>query len=186
MSETGTEQVQDGVARQRQIEAVVREYQQPLLRYATRLLRNATLAQDAVQGALIKLARQWQPSQRAGPHLKQWLFRVTHNEAVDLIRSEETRRRVHAESAEAMPGSARPGSAEHQFGDVAEDRHALVLATLHVLTSGERQVVLLRLQQGMSYDEIAAVTNRPRNTVGVMLHQAVKKLSAKIRGKENP
>ena len=180
MSETGTEQVQDGMARQRQIEAVVREYQQPLLRYATRLLRNATLAQDAVQGALIKLARQWQPSQRAGPQLKQWLFRVTHNEAVDLIRSEETRRKAHERCAEDA------GSAEHQFGDVAEDRHALVLATLHVLTSGERQVVLLRLQQGMSYDEIAAVTNRPRNTVGVMLHQAVKKLSAKIRGKENP
>jgi RNA polymerase sigma-70 factor (ECF subfamily) len=179
MSETGTEQAQDGMAtRQQQIEAVVREYQQPLLRYATRLLRNGTLAQDVVQGAFIKLFRQWQPSQRAGPSLKQWLFRVTHNEAVDMIRAEEARRRMHERSAEEPPPS--------NDGGAAEERHARVLASLHVLTSGQRQVVLLRLQQGMSYDEIAAVTNRPRNTVGVMLHQAVKKLSEKLRGKETP
>jgi RNA polymerase sigma-70 factor (ECF subfamily) len=186
MSETGTEQAQEGMTtRQQQIEAVVREYQQPLLRYATRLLRNATLAQDVVQGAFIKLVRQWQPSQRASPALKQWLFRVTHNEAVDLIRAEETRRRVHECSAEEAPPPD-GGRMSSSAAEVEEERHAQVLASLHVLTSGERQVVLLRLQQGMSYDEIAAVTNRPRNTVGVMLHQAVRKLAAKIRGKENP
>ena len=177
MSEKRTEQAQEGMARQQQIEAVVREYQQPLLRYATRLLRNPTLAQDAVQGVFIKLFRQWGPAQRATPELRHWLFRVTHNEAVDLIRAEEARRKAHAGSVENV------GSVEHQS---SEERYELVLATLHVLTSGERQVVLLRLQQGMSYDEIATVTKRPRNTVGVMLHQAVKKLSAKIRGKENP
>ena len=173
----GTVQAQEMTARQQQIEAVVREYQQPLLRYATRLLRNGTLAQDVVQGVFIKLFRQWQPSQQASPILRQWLFRVTHNEAVDLIRAEEARRRMHARSVEEAPTAPTDGA-------VIEERHALVLASLQVLTPGERQVVLLRLQQGMSYDEIAAVTKRPRNTVGVMLHQAVRKLSEKLRGKE--
>ena len=180
MVETGTTQAQDGMTRQLQIEAVVREYQQPLLRYATRLLRNGTLAQDVVQGVFVKLFRQWQPSQRAGAALRSWLFRVTHNEAVDMIRAEESRRRMHVRSVE---------DADVYAGDrdaVTEERHALVLASLQILTAGERQVVLLRLQQGMSYDEIAAVTNRPRNTVGVMLHQAVRKLSEKLRGKETP
>jgi RNA polymerase sigma-70 factor (ECF subfamily) len=176
MTETKTAEAQERMTRQQHIEAVVREYQQPLLRYATRLLRNGTLAQDVVQGVFIKLFRQWQPSQRASPTLRQWLFRVTHNEAVDMIRAEETRRRLHERSAEEAPPS--------NDGGVVEERHALVLASLQILTDGERQVVLLRLQQGMSYDEIAAVTRRPRNTVGVMLHQAVRKLSEKLRGKE--
>lgn len=182
MSETGTEQIEERAARQRQIEAVVREYQQPLLRYATRLLRNGSLAQDVVQGVFIKLFRQWQPSQRAGPALRHWLFRVAHNEAVDLIRAEESRRRVHERGAEEA--AARGGDAAHDAA--VEERHALVLASLQVLTPGQRQVVLLRLQQGMSYDEIAAVTGRPRNTVGVMLHKAVQKLSETLRGKETP
>jgi len=181
MAETGTEHMRETTTRQQQIEAVVREYQQPLLRYATRLLRNATLAQDVVQGVFVKLCRQWQPSQCVSPFLRQWLFRVAHNEAVDLIRAEEARRRLHERSAEA-PAADGPADA----GAVAEERHALVLASLQILTGGEREVVLLRLQQGMSYDEIAAVTGRPRNTVGVMLHHAVRKLSEKLRGKETP
>jgi len=181
MAEKGTAQAQEMTARQQQIEAVVREYQQPLLRYATRLLRNGTLAQDVVQGVFIKLFRQWQPSQRASPTLRQWLFRVTHNEAVDLIRAEEARRRLHERGAE----EAAAARAAADDGAVTEARHALVLASLQILTPCERQVVLLRLQQGMSYDEIAAVTNRPRNTVGVLLHHAVKKLSEKLRGKED-
>ena len=183
MSAKGNEQAQEMAARQQQVEAVVREYQQPLLRYATRLLRNGTLAQDAVQGVFVKLFRQWQPSQRASPTLRQWLFRVTHNEAVDLIRAEEARRRLHERGAEEASADA---AARRPDGAVAEERHAMVLASLQVLTPGERQVVLLRLQQGMSYDEIAAVTNRPRSTVGVMLHHAVSKLSEKLRGKETP
>ena len=180
MSENGTDQDQAEGARRRQIEAVVREYQQPLLRYAARLLRNPTLAQDVVQGVFVKLVRQWQPSQCAGPALRPWLFRVTHNEAVDLIRAEEARRRLHERGAEEARADTGADDA------LTEERHALVLASLDALTPGERQVVLLRLQQGMSYDEIAAVTSRPRSTVGVMLHQAVRKLSEKLRGKETP
>ncbi|MCL1921927.1 MAG: sigma-70 family RNA polymerase sigma factor [Kiritimatiellaeota bacterium] len=183
MSENGTDQDQAEGARRRQIEAVVREYQQPLLRYAARLLRNPTLAQDVVQGVFVKLVRQWQPSQCAGPALRPWLFRVTHNEAVDLIRAEEARRRLHERGAEEAAAACADA---HADGAAAAERHALVLASLDALTPGERQVVLLRLQQGMSYDEIAAVTSRPRSTVGVMLHQAVRKLSEKLRGKETP
>lgn len=42
------------------MEAVIDTYQTPLLRYAAHLLNHATLAQDAVQNALVKLFRQWQ------------------------------------------------------------------------------------------------------------------------------
>ena len=183
MSEIAPQVSQAMSARQQQIEAVVREYQQPLLRYATRVLRNGTLAQDVVQGVFIKLCRHWQPSQRASVLLKQWLFRVTHNEAVDLIRAEESRKRAHERNAQEMEMAASEESSSAQRPST-EERCEMVLASLDVLTLGERQIVLLRLQQGMSYDEIAAITKRPRNTVGVMLHQAVKKLSEKLRGKE--
>ena len=47
--------------RQAGMEAVIDAYQAPLLRYAARVLNNATLAQDVVQNVLIKLFRQWQP-----------------------------------------------------------------------------------------------------------------------------
>ena len=183
----------DMLQRQRLIEAVVDEFEQPLLRYATRILRNGTLAQDVVQNVFVKLFRQWQPNQRPNASLKPWLFRVTHNEAVDVIRAEERRKGLHQRSvidANADEGTT-PPSWQCHFGYPSaggecsdEERRQLVFASLEILTLEERQVVLLRLQQGMSYDEIGVVMNRPRGSVGAILHVAVKKLADVIGRKE--
>jgi len=168
--------------RQQRIHAVVREYQQPLLRYTARLLRNATLAQDVVQTVFIKLCQNWQPRQEADETLKPWLFRVAHNEAVDLIRGEERRRRLHERGA--AEDDIRTGGI-HADQEPDGDRRALVLSCLGALGPAERQVILLRLQQNMSYEEIAAVIGRPRGTVGALLHTAVKKLARHVSRKED-
>jgi len=167
--------------RRQRIAAAVRDYQQPLLRYTARLLRNATLAQDVVQTVFIKLFRDWQPRQEAGESLKPWLFRVAHNEAVDLIRGEERRRRLHERGA--AEDEIRNGGL-HAGPEPDDDRRTLVLSCLGALCPDERQVILLRLQQNMSYDEIAAVVGRPRGTVGALLHTAVKKLARQVGRKE--
>ncbi len=166
--------------REQRIAALVATYQQPLLRYATRLLNNATLAQDAVQNALIKLCRHWQPNQAADDAIRPWLYRVTHNEAVDLVRHEERRRRHQQRCCDdpSLEPPAAPGAMER------EDRQDQVMRALRTLTAAERQVVLLRLQQGLSYDEMAAATGRPRGTVGALLHTAVKKLARTIQHEE--
>jgi RNA polymerase sigma-70 factor (ECF subfamily) len=166
--------------RQRRIDAVVREYQQPLLRYAARLLRNPTLAQDVVQNVFVKLFRQWKPRQEADESLKPWLYRVAHNEAVDLIRHEERRRSLHDRGAAEAELTHEPTHSDPP----PDERRALVLDCLDRLDPAERQVVLLRLQQGLSYDEIATAMGRPRGTVGALLHTAVKKLSRHVRRKE--
>ncbi len=173
-----TEPVTD--LRRQRIAAVVRDYQQPLLRYTARLLRNATLAQDVVQTVFIKLCQNWQPRQEADEDLKPWLFRVAHNEAVDLIRGEERRKRLHERGA--AEEEIRSGGLHAD--PEPDDRRMLVLSCLGALCPDERQVILLRLQQNMSYDEIAAVIGRPRGTVGALLHTAVKKLARQVGRKE--
>ena len=45
-----------------EIEAVIAAHQTPLLRYATRLLSNADLAQDAVQTSFLRLCDCWTES----------------------------------------------------------------------------------------------------------------------------
>jgi len=164
-------------ARRRRIEAAIRDYQQPLLRYVARLLHNATLAQDVVQNVFVKLCRQWQPRGEVEESLKPWLYRVAHNEAVDLVRREERRRALHQNSTEAV------ADLQHADAEAAASREqqAQVLAALHCLKPAERQVILLRLQEGLSYEEIATVVGRPRGTVGALLHTAVKKLSQQVQ-----
>ena len=58
------------------------------------------------------------------------------------------------------------------------------MRSLDTLSLPERQVLLLRLQEGLSYAEIADVTGRSSGYVGTLLHQAVKKLAATIQQQE--
>lgn len=51
-----------------------------------------------------------------------------------------------------------------------------VLAAVRKLDLTEQQVVLLRLQEGLSYQEIGGITGRSEGNVGCILHHAVKKL----------
>lgn len=172
----------DAMSRRRcGMEAVIDTYQTPLLRYAARLLNNATLAQDVVQNAFIKLFRQWQPNMHADERLKSWLFRVVHNEAVDMIRAEERRRR-HQEGHVALRMDETSGGLTRDAG--ADERIATVLSCVGSLPPAQRQVVLLRMQQGMSYEEISAVTGKSIGYVGNLLHKAVHQLSGQVRKME--
>jgi DNA-directed RNA polymerase specialized sigma24 family protein len=62
-----------------------------------------------------------------------------------------------------------------------DGRTATVLKCLGALNPAQRQVVLLRMQQGMSYAEISAVTGQSTGYVGNLLHTAVLKLSDEVR-----
>ena len=166
--------------RQIGMEAVIDAYQAPLLRYASRLLNNGTLAQDVVQNVLVKLFRQWQPGMQPDARLKNWLFRVTHNEAVDQIRAEARRRRLQDEQEVEIDRS----TGGVHVDPTPDEREAMVLECLDALDANQRQVVLLRLQQGMSYEEISAITGQSVGYVGNLLHFAVKRLAVEVRRRE--
>jgi RNA polymerase sigma-70 factor (ECF subfamily) len=65
-----------------------------------------------------------------------------------------------------------------------DEREALVLECLDALEPNQRQVVLLRLQQGMSYEEIGEITGQSVGYVGNLLHFAVKRLAVEVRRRE--
>jgi len=163
------------------LNAIIDAFQAPLLRYAARLLNNATLAQDAVQNTLIKLARRVPPPEGPNDEVRNWLYRVAHNEAVDLIRAEERKRRLHATYAEEV-NSATDGGLSFDTG--CDDKERLVLSCLDVLSPLQRQVVLLRLQQGLSYDAIGEIVGEKSGYVGNLLHYAVKALAAEVKRRE--
>ena len=52
----------------------------------------------------------------------------------------------------------------------------MVLEHVRKLDAGQQQILLLRLEQGLSYREISEVTGRSEGNVGNILHHAVKDL----------
>mgnify|MGYP001826795372 CR=1 FL=1 len=166
------------VDRDRELAEIMAEYEAGLLRYAIRLVNDHSAAQDVVQDVFIKLYRGWKDGAHPDQNLKSWLYRVTHNAAVDHIRRESRLRLLHERQAEDAP-SASPAGQRRQLD--AKEGMRLALQHLKQLNPAEQQVVLLRLQEGMSYREIAGITRRTEGNVGCVLHHALKKLSASLR-----
>lgn len=157
------------------IDAVVAANESPLLRYVSGMIGDSHAAQDVVQSTFIKLLRKWRPGTRPSASLKAWLYRVAHNEAVDHLRREQQRVRLHLVHAQERTDVAAAPR------DDAADRIESVLAAVRELDPAEQQVVLLRLQEGLSYQQIARVTGRTEGNVGCILHNAVKKLGRLLK-----
>ena len=126
------------------LEDAMEHYQQSLLRYAARVLNNDEAAQDVVQEAFIRLHGNLEKITKRGVQLKGWLFRTTHNAAVDYIRKESRRRNLHERQSKQadlyLPDSG--GQQEH------DEKQALVMQHLNTLKPKEREVLVLRLQGG--------------------------------------
>jgi len=158
--------------------AVVSEHETALLRYAARILRDPAAAQDAVQNVFIRLFRRWDEALMNSGALKTWLFRATHNEAVDEIRRQSRLRLLHERGEEQRAALGEGGvDPERSF----DEKKSLVLEHLRRLHPREQQVICLRLEQGLSYEEIGRITGRTEGNVGNILHHAVKKLALSLR-----
>ncbi|MFT5498181.1 MAG: RNA polymerase sigma factor (sigma-70 family) [Kiritimatiellia bacterium] len=159
------------------VKMIMTHHESALLRYATRLVNDPNAAQDVVQNTFIKLYKGWDNGSRPDRHIKSWLYKVTHNNAVDYIRKENRVRDLHERHAEELESLK-----DHEKTKLKrEDAMNMALEHIHQLKPNEQQVVLLRLQEGLSYREISEITNETEGNVGYLLHHAVKKLSSSLR-----
>jgi len=157
-----------------EFEAVITAHESVLLRYVTRIVNDAAAAQDVVQETFVKLFRAWRNGARPTDNLRPWLYRVAHNTAIDYIRHESRLHRLHEQAAleRAAP--------DQNPGDPPERVH-IVLDHLRRLDPAEQQVLLLRMQEGLSYREISLITGRTEGNIGCILHHAVKKISESLK-----
>jgi RNA polymerase sigma-70 factor (ECF subfamily) len=160
------------------MEALMTEHEGGLLRYATRILNDPDAAQDVVQNTFIKLYRHWEAGRAQTGNVSSWLYRVTHNNAVDYIRHENRIRILHHKNME----DTKIRNNETDCGKMTNrERMELALKHMCILKPQEQQVLLLRLQDGKSYREIAEITERSEGNIGCILHDAVSKLSASLK-----
>lgn len=159
--------------------ALVDAYQARLLRYAARLLGNASAAEDVVQRAFIKCAASWKGPLEPSDELCAWLYRVAHNEALDHLRRERRRGFLHRRKADEdrhLGDDVQPPPAP----DGIPDEAAAAAEALRRLSPREQTLITLRVYEEKSYRDIADITGLSVDNVGVTLHNALKKLAAMI------
>ena len=168
------------------LDRLIEQYQHRLLRYLVYLSGNRELAEDLFQETWIRVLERGH--QYDGKHeFTTWLYAVARNLTIDYLRKKspaslnglidgltEDERRAPLE-----PADTRPMAWEVVQQHEQAERVGAALVSIPV---EYRETVVLRFQEGLALDEIAAVTGTPLGTVKSRLYRGLNMLMTRLKG----
>lgn len=146
-----------------------------LYRFLLRQLRDQALAEELFQDVwqrVIAARAGWRPDAAFAT----WLYKIAHNRLADHWRALQYRPPAPADGDERAARIPDPDTPERTLSQF-EQRRALQLA-LDALPDEQREVLMLRLEQELTLDQIGAITGVGRETVKSRLRYAMDKLRA--------
>lgn len=158
-------------------------YHPRLLRYVQNLLGNAADAEDVMQDVWVTVVRKIGTLQNP-PAFQSWIYRIARNRCMSRMRSRSFRHVSLDDVAETVQLSTTddPGDDE-DAASTLYDRAALE-AGMARLSVVHREALTLRFIDGLTYEEIAAVTSRSIGTVRSRVHYGRKALHTHISVKD--
>ena len=150
---------------------LVEEYGNSLLRMCFLYLKDIHLAEDAVQDAFIKVNKSY-INFKGDSEEKTWVMRIAINVCKNYLRSSWWKRIDEAAVLENITVS--------NSTDALQDE-ALLLEIMK-LSPKYKEVILLFYYQDMKICEIAEVLNIPETTISVRLMRAREILKIKLKG----
>ena len=160
---------------ERAFAAIFRRYHQSLYRFCLAIVGNPEDAQDALQNTMIKVLRAL-PGEERRIDLKPWLFRIAHNESIDLLRRRRQTRELDAEYAAPGYGLAEDAA--------TRERLRGLLVDLRELPDRQRDVLVMREMAGLDFEEIAAALSTSSAVARQTLYEARQSLRQMEEGRE--
>lgn len=158
-----------------EIEDLLRAEAPQVLGALVRRFGRFDIAEDAVQEALLAAARSW-PAQGVPEGPRSWLIRVAYRRMVDLLRSDQARKRRELEAGAAELAMADPARAAQAGG--TDDSLTLLLLCCHPALGHTSQVALtLRAVGGLTTAEIAHAYGASEATMGTRISRAKQQLA---------
>lgn len=159
---------------------LVEKYQGRVYSMLYGMLRNREDARDVAQDAFVKAFHRLD-SFRLESSFYTWLYRIAMNLAIDLVRKRK-RRPTSSFEEEIATRDADGGMSELHQGagprKVLERKrlYKRIMDAVDSLPDDQKQAILLRELEGLSYKEIADIMGIPEGTVMSRLFYARKKL----------
>ena len=160
-------------------ETLYHRHRDRLHRFLLRQLRDPGLADEAFQDIwqrVVAAGRDWRPDAAFAT----WLYRIARNRITDHWRARQHRPPAPGDAEERTLRLADPDTPELRMD--AWERHRALHQALDGLPDEQREVVLLRLEQELSLEEIGAITGVGRETVKSRLRYAMDKLRGALAG----
>src|SRR3989440_11681908 len=157
-------------AKEEEFEEIVHRFEIPLLQYARRITGDMEQARDVVQETFVRFQRNGALRREDEPAT--WLFTVCRNAALNVCRKERRMMYVDEEVIEARE------SEQPMPFDQLEQKEAtgFLLRIVGTLPPRQQEVIQLKFQNDLSYQQIAEITKTSANNVGVLIHTALKTL----------
>lgn len=154
----------------REMERLVHQYGNSMMRTCCCYLRDESAAQDAVQDSFVKICRAW-PGFEDPSREKAWVMRVTVNTCRDALRSPWLRRVTLVDQYPPMAADPdTPKESGQLFSEIQKLRPKL------------REVVLLRYYHDFSIKEIAQMLHLTSSAVSMRLARAEAALQTALNG----
>ncbi len=168
-------------------DALVRQYDAPVMRLALHLTGSESDAQDIVQDAFLKAYR-YLGNFRFECSFYTWIYRIASNLCLDLLRRRKTRREDQAVMIDSS------GEELDLLSNVSDTRAMMnpdrelqrkelgqhIQSALDKLTPRERMVFELKHYQGLKLRTIGEMLNTTEETAKNTLFRATKKLRADL------
>jgi RNA polymerase sigma-70 factor, ECF subfamily len=139
---------------------------------ARRVLGDAGRAEEIVQEVFVRL---WNQPERFDPErgsLRSFLLAQSHGRAVDVLRSDSSRR--EREESDARKAAEAGYDVEREVWDLAVAES--VRKAVHTLPEDERRAIELAYFGGRTYREVAVALGAPEGTVKSRIRSGLKRL----------
>lgn len=158
------------------VEHLFRELYPCVYGFCFSMTRKTADAEDIAQQTFLKAfasLRQFRPAQPIGP----WILRIAHNLFISQLRSRRPQTDLDDPEVEPLPSSDPTPEAVV----LSEETREEVRRALRSLAPPAQAILVLRYQQQLSYEEIAAVIDTPVTTVTNRLFEARRQLGRALR-----
>jgi RNA polymerase sigma factor (sigma-70 family) len=153
--------------------AVAEELLDDVYGYLLYMTKNWAVAEDLTSETFETALRRWKRFDPRRGTPKAWLLAIARSTALDWFRADSRRRRREERARADEQPSSQPAFGEGFSADLEE--------ALRALTTGEREVVALRIVLELDGEETAALLGITETAVSTRLHRALAKLEERMR-----
>jgi len=152
---------------------IVQQYQVPVFRYCYHMLGAVEEAEDAVQEVFIKAYRKLD-RYKEGTSFSSWLYKIAYNHCVDHLRKRRYCQFVPL--CDSIIGDSDTMSCSLENDELSQP----LQQAISKLSPDDRTILMLRVLEEKSYEEIAGILGKRSSTVRKRYERLRKKLQQSI------
>jgi len=156
---------------------LVEKHQGLVYSLSTRFLNSRGDAEDITQEVFIRLWKHL-PSYRPEVKLSTWLYKITTNLCLDVLKSRRWKHGLHSRSVDPYDSLEEPMRADQQL--LSDELNAIILKMAEGLTPKQKAVFVLRDLEGLEVEEVCGILSMSAGNVKSNLYYARLKMNEVI------